>query len=199
MYKTRQERPYRPPLPGSDSRRGGMVLSAVGAACMAAPTARTGHSRAKTAVCGILPCSEAASAALENRRVDVTRCDSTVPREAMKGQGVPDRTFWWNATACAMPLPTMHAAGPKGDRGPQPPARFGDFSAVKSPPPEAAQPAQPPQLPPEAASRPGRAMRAPTESVRYRGRRGIAGQRAAASRPYGEDGARRKAQVGGPM
>ena len=32
----------------------------------------------------------------------------------------------------------MHAAQPKrGDRGPQPPARFGDFSAVKSPPPEA--------------------------------------------------------------
>ena len=27
--------------------------------------------------------------------------------------------------------------GPTGDRGPQPPARFGDFSAVKSPPPEA--------------------------------------------------------------
>ena len=25
MYKTRQERPYRPPLPGSDSRRGSMV------------------------------------------------------------------------------------------------------------------------------------------------------------------------------
>ena len=31
----------------------------------------------------------------------------------------------------------MHAAQPKGVRGPQPPARFGDFSAVKSPPPEA--------------------------------------------------------------
>ena len=31
----------------------------------------------------------------------------------------------------------MHAAQPQGDRGPQPPARFGNFSAVKSSPPAA--------------------------------------------------------------
>ena len=36
-----------------------------------------------------------------------------------------------------MPLLGMHAAGSKGVRGPQPPAHFGNFSAVKSSPPEA--------------------------------------------------------------
>ena len=41
-----------------------------------------------------------------------------------------------NGLGNASPWDARRAA-PTGDRGPQPPARFGDFPAVKSPPPEA--------------------------------------------------------------
>ena len=49
----------------------------------------------------------------------------------------------WSVTAWEMPPPGMYAAQPQRGPGPQPPAHFGNFTAVKSSPPEADKPTSP--------------------------------------------------------
>ena len=105
---------------------------------IAAPTAKTGKSCTKTAVCNVLPLFRGSwcglREALRSRNGNPILLACAKPgRGRQYGTGQPggaQRPGRCRSLGCT-------PRGPTGDRGPQPPARFGDFSAVKSPPPEA--------------------------------------------------------------
>ena len=110
---------YRRPL----KRRGPMWASA--------PT-KTSYQLPRAAA---TPRSGALGAAFEEASVAVTAIRFYWP--ARSSDGVPGddahRADWPEQLPCCHP-PGMHAAQPHGDRGPQPPARFGDpHRAEKSP------------------------------------------------------------------
>ena len=134
-----------PPYPPQEaaSRRGPMNASALTARLRQTyqPTMCSGRIRVKTAVCDVSPCSEAAGAALVKTSVAVTAIRFYWPARSQEGAGSMrrDGPVERNGLRDASPGDARRAA-PTGVRGPQPPAHFGDFSAVKSSPPEATKP-----------------------------------------------------------
>ena len=97
----------------------------------------------KAAVCKVHPMFRGGLWGLSENHCSRNDSPITIPRfhwparsregaGSMGRDGPEDRSCLGNASSG-----DARRAAPTGDRGPQPPARFGDFSAVKSPPPEA--------------------------------------------------------------
>ena len=134
-----------PPYPPREaaSRRGPMNASAPTARLRQTyqPTMCSGRIRVKTAVCDVSPCSEAAGAALVKTSVAVTAIRFYWPARSREGAGSMgrDSPVARNGPGNASSGDARRAA-PRGTGGPQPPARFRHFSAVKSAPPEANKP-----------------------------------------------------------
>ena len=185
MYKTRQERPYRPPLPGSDSRRGSMVPAFARKNCRVRhPALFRGN------WCGL-------------RESPRRRNDSAIPlsrAKQLRGSGYRTGHPGGTQLPAQCRFRRCTPRGPRGTGGRSPRRVLGTpHRAEKSPAGGSTSRRSHRSCHQRPLRGPDARCALSTESVRYCGRRGIAGQRAAASRPYGEDGARRKAQVGGPM
>ena len=110
---------------------------------MRAPTAKRKRLR-KGAVCSIHPTFRGSGCGLRGKFCSRNGCPILLARAkpgrgGQYGTGRPGGA--WRPKKCRSLGCTPR--GLMGDRGPQPPARFGNFSAVKSSPPEANKPALP--------------------------------------------------------
>ena len=200
MYKTRQERPYRPPLPGSDSRRGSMVPPRRRGGLYGRPYGEDGAFARKNCRVRHPALFRGSQCGLREspRRRNALRF--YCPARSNEGAGGTGRDILVERNCLRNAASDDARRGTQGGPGAAAPGAFwGLFRGEKSPAGGSTSRRSHRSCHQRPLRGPDARCALSTESVRYRGRRGIAGQRAAASRPYGEDGARRKAQVGGPM
>ena len=108
---------------------------------MRAPTMCSGRMHVKTAACDASPCSGVGGAAFEETPVAVTAGRFYWPTRSREGAGSMERKspVERNSLGNASPWDARRTA-PRGTGGRSPPAHFGNFSAVKSSPPEANKP-----------------------------------------------------------